>query len=328
VGVPYDVVRISVKPGWNSLLCWYGHEKRYDQGPLHALVHQAKIPALWVNSQMKLPRYPKNELKKLSHIAKELGAVRPVGLTEQLVQRLESLVLKGVLSPGEQLPSERQLAGLLSVSRASLRQALKVLQVMGVLEVRHGSGNYLSAAAEEILKVPPRVLVPLRGLTQAELFEVRRAMEAEAAAAAAERATEKEIELMRIELNGMRANRHDRVAYGVHDLAFHNAIAAASSNRCFIWFLSLANKVLYQALLRRPNRKSLESSIEEHENILRAIEIRNPDLARKEMLKHVSYAKYYFLDRKDLAEIRFVAYESSDAKPSSAPREFAKAMLT
>jgi len=267
---------------------------------------------------MKLPRSPKSELKKLSHIANELGTVRRVGLTEQLIEKLESLVLKGVLSPGEQLPSERQLAHLLSVSRASLRQALKVLQVMGVLEVRHGSGNYLSEAAEEILKVPPRILVPLRGLTQAELFEVRRAMEAEAAAAAAERASSEDLEAMRRELEGMKANDHDRVVYGSHDLAFHNAIAVASSNRCFIWFLSLANKVLYQALLRRPMAKGMESSIEEHENILRAIEARNPTLARNEMLKHVSYAKYYMLDTKELAEIRFLAYEAAESRTSPA----------
>src|SRR5215813_8628810 len=111
---------------------------------------------------MRLLNYPKGELKKLNHIAKEMGTVRRVGLTEQLIEKLESLVLKGVLSPGEQLPSERQLANLLSVSRASLRQALKVLQVMGVLEVRHGSGNYLGGAAWGVLGVPPRILVPLQ----------------------------------------------------------------------------------------------------------------------------------------------------------------------
>lgn len=266
---------------------------------------------------MKLSRNSKSELKKLSQIANELGTVRRVGLTEQLIEKLESLVIKGVLSPGEQFPSERQLAQLLSVSRPSLRQALKVLQVMGVLEVRHGSGNYLSKAAEEILKVPPSILVPLRGLTQAELFEVRRSMEAEAAAAAAERATPKDLEAMRIQLEGMRTNDHNRVTYGTHDLAFHNAIATASGNRCFIWFLSLANKVLYQALLRRPMLKGMEGSIEEHENILRAIEARDSVLARDEMLKHVSYAKYYMTDTKELAEIRFLAYEASNSTTSS-----------
>jgi len=112
----------------------------------------------------------------------------------------------------------------------------------------------------------------------------------------------------------MHANCDDRVAYGMHDLAFHNAIASASSNRYFIWFLSLANKILYQALLRRPIRRSMESSLAEHESIFRAIESRNSELARNEMLKHVSYAKYYMLDKKELAEIRFVAYKSSDSR--------------
>ena len=63
--------------------------------------------------------------------------------------------------------------------------------------------------------------------------------------------------------------------------------------------------------------KGMESSIEEHENILLAIEARNPVLARNEMLKHVSYAKYSMLETKELAEIRFVAYESSDSRTLS-----------
>lgn len=261
---------------------------------------------------------PTNELKKLDRIARELGTVRRIGLTEQLVQKLKSLVLKGILSPGAQLPPERQLAQMLSVSRASLRQALKALQVMEVLEVRQGSGTYLAEAAKEILSVPPRVLVPLRGLTQAELFEVRRAMEAEAAAAAAERAGPADLEAMRLATEGMKANKQNRLVYGKHDLAFHNAVAAASGNRCFIWFLSLANRVLYQALLDRPMKSSLENSIPEHENILKAIEARDPMLARSEMLKHVSYAKFYFLNQKEVADIHFLTYESPH---SAAPAE-------
>jgi len=249
-------------------------------------------------------------LEKLRHIAHELGSVRRISLTEQLVQKLEALVLKGVLSPGEQLPPERQLAQMLSVSRASLRQALKALQVMGVLAARQGSGNYLSEAAGEILRVPARVLVPLPGLTQAELFEVRRAMEGEAAAAAAGRASPQDLEAMRAELRGMRATKHDRAAYGKHDLAFHKAIATASGNRYFIWFLSLANKLLYQAFLSRPMRRSMEDSVKEHADILRAVEARDSALAREAMLRHVSYAKYYMLEEKELTAVRFVAYES------------------
>lgn len=249
------------------------------------------------------------DLRKLDRIAQQLGSVKREGLTEQLVQKLATLVVRGVIKPGESLPPERELAEMLSVSRSSLRQALKAMQVMGVLEVRQGSGNYLTPDAKEILSVPPQILVPLPGLSQAELFEVRRAMEAESVAAAAERATAADLNRMRQEYEAMRAHTDDPVAYGRHDIAFHQAIAAASGNRFFQWFLSLANKVLYEALLKRPMKRSLEESLAEHKSILEAIEARNPLAARLEMLRHVSYRKYYMLDDRAPAYLRFLAYE-------------------
>lgn len=255
------------------------------------------------------------DLAKLGRIADQLGTVRREGLTEQLVQKLAKLVLRGVISAGDSLPPERELAQMLGVSRSSIRQALKALQVMGVLEVRQGSGNYLTRDAKEILSVPAQVLVPLRGLSQAELFEVRRALEAESAASAAERATATDLEKIRLEFERMQDRLDDKFAYRNHDLAFHQAIAAAAGNRFFVWFLALANKFLYQALLRRPLKTSLQNSLKEHENILRAIEARDSAKARVEMLRHVSYHKYYMLDQKGPADVRFLAYEAAAELP-------------
>lgn len=248
-------------------------------------------------------------LKKLSRIAEQLGTVTREGLTEKLVQKLESLAMRGVISPEERLPPERELARMLGVSRSSLRQALKALQIMGVLEMRQGSGTYLAQRAKEILSVPPKILVPLRGLTQAELFEVRRALEGESAATAAERATDADLHGIRLEVERMRESLDDRFAYGTHDLAFHQAIATAAGNRFFVWFLGLANKVLCQAWLKRPQQRSLAESQREHESIFRAVESRDPIAAREEMLRHVSYQKYYLLDPKMQAEIGFMAQE-------------------
>lgn len=255
------------------------------------------------------------DFKKLSRIAGEIGTVRREGLTEQLVKKFEELVLRSVIAPGERLPSERELAEMLKVSRASLREALRALKVMGVLEIRQGSGNYLTENAKELLSVPAEVLVPLRGLSEAELFEVRRAMEAEAAATAALRASESDLDKIRAELDGMRGSTNNRFVYGKHDLAFHHAIAEASGNAFFVWFMKTANKFLYKALLRRPMKRSLQVSLSEHENILRGIEARDPIAARAEMLNHVSYQKYYMLDEKRPAEIRFLALEPS-AEPA------------
>jgi GntR family transcriptional regulator, transcriptional repressor for pyruvate dehydrogenase complex len=267
-----------------------------------------------------------SDLQKLGRIAEELGTVRREGLTEKLVQRLGNLVLRGVLSPGERLPTERDLAIMLSVSRSSLRQALKVLQVMGVLEIRQGSGNYLTRDASEILSVPPQMLVPLRGLSQAELFEVRRAMEAESAATAAQRATKEDLHRIRAAYESM-AGSTDRFMFGKHDLAFHQAIAAACGNRFFLWFLASANKFLYQAMIKRPGL-DLDRSRVEHERILLAIEARDPEAARQEMLHHVAYSKYQgIFDEKTPSDIRFVAYgtapaagETGDGVHALAPR--------
>lgn len=250
----------------------------------------------------------------LEPIASALGAVRREGLTEQLVEKLETLILQGVLQPGDRLPPERELSEVLNVSRASLRGALKALQVMRVLEVRQGSGNYLSLDAKQILEQPARTLVPLPSLTQAELFEARRAMEGEAAAGAAMRASDGDLQKIRSECSWLQKNTRDAVAFGKHDLAFHHAIALASGNRYFVWFLSLANKVLYEALLKRPTRSDLTKSFDEHRRILEAIESRDPELARNEMLAHVSLQKYYFLNEKDVTQIRFVAHEAADRK--------------
>src|SRR5258707_14473670 len=119
--------------------------------------------------------------KSLPHLAAWQVKTRPgEGLTEQLIDSMKSWVLQGVVAPNDRLPPERELAALLKVSRSSLRQALKTLEVMGVLAARQGSGTYLTEFAEVILRQPTDLLVPLRGVSFAELFEARRAMEIEA----------------------------------------------------------------------------------------------------------------------------------------------------
>jgi GntR family transcriptional regulator, transcriptional repressor for pyruvate dehydrogenase complex len=249
---------------------------------------------------------PKRNQKKLKQITSQLGALRREALTEQIVKKMQGLVLRGTLHEGERLPSERDLAEMLHVSRSSLRQALKALQVMGVLEVRHGSGNYLTPIARTILEQPTRTLVPLPGLSEAELFEARRALEAECAAAAAIRATEADLAAIRAEIDGMRENTHDWEAYRRHDLGFHHAIAVASGNRYFAWFLGVANRVLYRSLMKRPIKRPLQQSFDEHHSIFEAIVARDAARARSEMLLHVSYQKFYYEEVP--ADVQFVAY--------------------
>jgi len=226
-------------------------------------------------------------------LAAELGPLQFEGLTEHLVRQMKTWVLRGLVQPGERLPPERELAAMLSVSRASVRQALKVLQVMGVLEVRQGSGNYLTDAATRILRQPTDLLIPLRGLSFAELFESRRAVEGEAAACAATRASELDHHKIARELEQMRQHLQDPSGYFRHDVAFHRQIALASGNSVFVWFLELASKVMAEAWLARAKEGHQERTFAEHRAIHEAIERRDPEQAREAMLRHLMLTKFY-----------------------------------
>jgi GntR family transcriptional regulator, transcriptional repressor for pyruvate dehydrogenase complex len=242
----------------------------------------------------------------LERLAPELAPVEFEGLTEQLVRRMKTWVVRGLIKPGERLPPERELATMLNVSRASLRQALKVMQVMGVLDLRQGSGNYLTEGAATILSQPTDLLIPLRGLSFGELFEARRAIECEAVECAALRAAQVDIERVRRELEHMRQNLSNPVVYFRHDVAFHRAIALASGNSVFVWFLELVSKVLSEAWLARAKEGHQDQTFAEHQAIFDAIEARDSEQARKALLQHLVLAKFYS-DERTAVELRVVA---------------------
>jgi GntR family transcriptional repressor for pyruvate dehydrogenase complex len=242
----------------------------------------------------------------IERLASELGPVPFEGLTEHLIRQMKGWVVRGLIQPGERLPPERELAAILNVSRSSLRQALKVLQVMGVLEVKQGSGNYLSESAGGILRQPTDLLMPLRGLSFGELFEARRAMEAEAAACAALRASDAEVHKIGRELDQMRLHLAAPVAYFRHDVAFHRQIALASGNSVFVWFFELVSKVLSEAWLARAKEGNSARTFAEHHNIASAIERHDPDAARTAMLQHLMLTKFYSKKQTPL-ELRVVA---------------------
>src|SRR5713226_4550791 len=118
-------------------------------------------------------------------------------VTAQLIASIKKLISDGSVVPGSRFPPERELAKEFGVNRASLRQALKVLEIMGVLTQRVGDGTYLSTSAESILNEPIEFLILLDDLSHHELFETRMIVEPELAARAAERATTDDLAALR-----------------------------------------------------------------------------------------------------------------------------------
>lgn len=246
------------------------------------------------NSPQSKPASPrKSSANVLDRLATAMGPIRNEGLTQHVIRELKRSILQRLVRPGERLPPERELATLFGISRGSLRQALKALQVMGVLEIIHGSGTYLSEAAEAILKDPDHLLVPLRGHSFAEMYEARRAMEAESAATAAARATEQDIAGMRTEIQAMRSCVRNVQRFVQHDRAFHRHIALASGNSVFLWFIELLQKVLAEGQISHARTEQFAEVIAEHERIVAAIELGQAERARAEMLAHLTLSKAY-----------------------------------
>lgn len=147
-------------------------------------------------------------------------------LTHTLVAGLKDMIAGGQLHPGSKLPPERELAKQFAVNRASVRQALKALEVMGILYQRVGDGTYLTPDASMTLRVPLDFLILVDGISFQELSEARRIVEPELAARAAARRSSEDVEALDEAVAAMKV-----CPDAEHDLRFHEVVWRASGNR-------------------------------------------------------------------------------------------------
>lgn len=211
-------------------------------------------------------------------------------VTAKLISRIKSLIANGAIAPGSKFPPERELAKEFGVNRASVRQALKVLEIMGVLSQRVGDGTYLSESAESILDEPIDFLVLLDDLSHHELFETRLIVEPELTARAAERATAEDMAALRNAIFSMERSKTTRERLDA-DLAFHEAIFRASGNRiCHLLFKGI-HRSLLASMGHLSDRVSLDQPLMFHRRIYAAIREGNVEEARKAMLEHIIDAR-------------------------------------
>src|SRR6185436_12124053 len=139
--------------------------------------------------------------------------------------------LKPILHAGTRLPSERELSRRLKVSRPSLREALRTLELMGVVDTRHGSGTQVADSGTNVLKAPLEFLFMLDRPSVADLAETRALLEIHLAGRAAERRTPADLAALQSALRDMKAHWSQPDALTDPDVRFHQLIAAASHNR-------------------------------------------------------------------------------------------------
>jgi GntR family transcriptional repressor for pyruvate dehydrogenase complex len=230
---------------------------------------------------------------------------RSAGVTDEAIERIRDLVASGEWGPGTRLPRETDLAKQLGLSRNSLREAVRALSLARVLEVRQGDGTYVSSLEPgELLEPTLSATHLLQGRTVLELFEVRRMLEPEAAAMAAQRADAGVIAAMRHELDRMVAagNRADELVEA--DAAFHDVIARAPGNGVLQALLrSLSTNTVRARLWHGiADRGALDLAREEHARIYEAIAAGDADLARAATLLHIATNETWLRDNLDPAE--------------------------
>lgn len=209
---------------------------------------------------------------------------------EEVVTRLREMIQSGDLAAGDRLPPERDLAKLLGVSRPTLRAGIRSLTTVGILQSKQGAGTFVAQAEESptLDTSALRLLSALHGFTSDEMFEARLALEMSIAALAAERANSEQMAQLAEEVAGMYSALDKPEQYLVHDMQFHQTIAAASGNRILTALMNMVASILFEYRSKTVKRATdLKDSAEQHHNIYRAIREHDSEAARQAMRVHL-----------------------------------------
>ncbi|HEX9362426.1 MAG TPA: FadR/GntR family transcriptional regulator [Candidatus Dormibacteraeota bacterium] len=224
---------------------------------------------------------------------------RPPRVTEGAVDKIRERIVSGAWGPGDRLPKESELAAELGLSRNSLREAVRALSQLRVLEVRQGDGTYVSSLEPDLLLESTGFISHLLlGDTELELYEVRRILEAAAAALAAGRIDAQEKLELAQSLERMREAKNVEQLVEA-DVAFHAVIAKAARNAVLSSLLaSLATRTMRARLWHgREADGALDETRDEHRRIYEAILASDPELARAAATAHIASSERWLKGR-------------------------------
>lgn len=218
-------------------------------------------------------------------------------LTADICRKLVSHLIRGVWKPGEKIPPERQLGQKLGVGRASLREALKALEIMGMIETRLGDGTYVCNRSE-FLSRPLLWAITSSSETEVhELVEARKLIEVELAGLAAERATANDLKQIGHHLDQMDQALDDSESFLRSDIEFHLAIGQAAHNSILMNALHLIRNLLQKWISSTLQIEGVASRAEEHHKaIFMAIAKKNREAARAAMERHLEEMARFFLE--------------------------------
>jgi GntR family transcriptional repressor for pyruvate dehydrogenase complex len=231
-----------------------------------------------------------------------LAPIKSTRIYEEIVRQVKTMIAEGRLASGDRLPPERELAEKFLVSRTSVREALRALESLGLVEIRPGEGTFIREASVDHLIEPLALVMASQRESIAELFEARRLIEPAIAGLAAARATPDEIH----EMERILEEQAREVAAGrtglAQDVEFHVAIGRAAHNEAIT---RIAHAVM--DLLRQSREESLNTpgrpsrSHQDHRRILEAIARRHAAGAEEAMRDHIAAVEALVVGREATA---------------------------
>ncbi|WP_110590233.1 MULTISPECIES: FadR/GntR family transcriptional regulator [Microbacterium] len=213
-----------------------------------------------------------------------------MAVTDEAIAGIKDMIVSGRLSPGDRLPPEKELSEELGLSRSSLREAVKALAVIRVLDVRRGDGTYVTSLESDLLLEAMSFVVDLhQDDSVLEIFAVRRILEPAAAELAARTAGEEDLG----DLDGLVdavAEEADVEALVAHDIEFHGRIARATGNAYLAGLLESLSGPTVRARVWRGITEggSVARTIDEHRAIVDALRRGDGQLANALMVAHVA----------------------------------------
>lgn len=222
---------------------------------------------------------------------------------KQVIDYLSNMILRENLKKGNKLPTERELAKKLNVSRNSIREALKTLDVIGLVSRRQGDGTYIKESFDDCFIEPLSIMFMLERIDESEILELRNMIEAETASLAARRITDKEIAELTKVYERLEKERDEDMSTKL-DKKFHSIIAKASKNKIIINYYNvmslLMDSFIKEIRVEALKELSLETITEFHKDIYIALLNRDSKSASDAMRAHIEVmnSAYYRIKSK------------------------------
>lgn len=223
---------------------------------------------------------------------KLFSPIKTSKLSDEVYNQIVSLISRGKLKPGDKIPSERDLASDLGISRQSIREALNRAEVMGLIEVRQGEGSFILSSINKSLKPPLTIILEKEAERIFEFLEIRKLIEGWCAEKAATEATSEDLKNMQEILDKMKKFASKDKQWEELDLELHVSFAKATHNVIAVHMMEAlkANfRPFFKFAKSMPRSEKIDVLWQHHYEIFAAIKQKNPEAAQKKAIDHLNF---------------------------------------